>query len=170
MSSSSGARLDGDQKPECGVERAGVAFCRRRREQALRTASGFGRQRRRALEEGGRRGQTAARVRAARGAFELVGDLLVGPRRRLGAVPGAAVGIELGIGDLRQRAMSFLSLVKRRRPIRRRAHQRVTKPHAGPELEQARLGCRRGSLGRDSESLGCLPHQHRFADRVGRCE
>ena len=85
-------------------------------------------------------------------------------------MPGAAVRIELRIGHVRQRAVRVLSLLQRRRPVCHRAHQRVTKPHPSTELQQAGLGGRRRSLGRDSETLGCPPHQQRFADRIGRCE
>ena len=98
------ASLDRDQQTECRVERAGVALRPGSREQALRTASGFGRQHRRALEERGRRGQAPAGLRSAGRALELLGDVLVGPRRGLGPMPGATVGIDLRIGGLRQRA------------------------------------------------------------------
>ena len=104
------AGLDRDQQPECRVERAGVALRPGSREQALRTASGFGRQHRRALEERGRRGQAPARLRSAGRALELLGDVLVGPGRGVGPVPGTTVGIDLRIGGLRQRPVHVLSL------------------------------------------------------------
>ena len=85
----------------------------------------------------------------------------------MGVVPRTAVGIDLGIGDLRKRAVDVLSLPKRRRAVRRRAHQRMAKAHAGIDLEQAGLGGRTGGLGRDSEALGRLPHQHGLAYRIG---
>ena len=44
----------------------------------------------------------------------------------------------------------------------------MTKQHPGPELEQAGLGCRRRRLRPDAQPLGCPPHQHRLADRLGR--
>jgi hypothetical protein len=44
----------------------------------------------------------------------------------------------------------------------------MTKPHAGAELEQARLGGRRRSLSLDSEPLGGPPYEQRFADGIGR--
>ena len=104
--------LDRDQQPECRVERPGVALRPGRGEQALGTASGLGRQHRRALEERGRRGQAPAPTRSASRAVELLGDVLVGPRRGLGPVPGPAVGIDLRIGDLCQGAVDILSLLK----------------------------------------------------------
>ena len=103
--------LDRDQQPECRVERPGVALRPGSREEALRTVSGFGRQHRRALEEGGRRGQAPAGLRPAGRGLELPGDVLVGPRRGVGPVPGAAVGIDFRIGRLRQGAVHVLSLL-----------------------------------------------------------
>jgi hypothetical protein len=44
----------------------------------------------------------------------------------------------------------------------------MTEPHAGADLQQTGLGCRRRSLGPDPEPLGRPPHQHRIADRIGR--
>ena len=137
-------------------------------EQALSTASGIGRQHRRALEERGRRGQTSASLRAAGRPLESLGDLLVGPRRRVGAVPGATVGIDLRIGDVRQGTVHGLSLLKRCRAVGRRAYERVPKPHPSAELDQARLDPGRRSLRSDAQSLGCSPHEQRFADGIGR--
>jgi len=44
----------------------------------------------------------------------------------------------------------------------------MTEPDAGAELEQAGLDRRRHSLSEDSEPFGCLPHQQRLADGIGR--
>ena len=44
--------------------------------------------------------------------LELSGDILVGPRSGLCPVPRAAVGIELRIGDLRERAVHVLALLE----------------------------------------------------------
>ena len=57
------------------------------------------------LEEGGCRGQATARLSAAGRPLELRGDSLVQPGRRLGAMPGAAIRIDLWVGRLRQRAV-----------------------------------------------------------------
>ena len=109
---SSGAGLDRDQQAQRRVERAGIALRPGRREQALRTAGGFGRQHRRALEERGRRGQAPARLCSAGRALKLLGDVLVGAGRSVGPVPGVAVRIDLRIRHLRQRTVRFLSLLK----------------------------------------------------------
>ena len=97
--------LDGDQQPQGRIQRAGVAFGPRRREQPLRPARRVGGQQRRALQERGRRSQAPAGLRPPGRALQLAGDLLIGARRGLGPVPGAAVGIEPRIGDLRQHAV-----------------------------------------------------------------
>ena len=55
-------------------------------------------QRRGSLEERGSGRKTAACLRAVGRALELRGDFLVRPGRGLGAVPRAAIGIDLGIG------------------------------------------------------------------------
>src|SRR6266550_1229514 len=73
---------------------------------------------------------------AARRALELGRDVLVEPRRRLGKMPSAAIGIDLGIGRVRQRTMHGLPLLRRGGPIRGRADQRVTKRHPRADREQ----------------------------------
>ncbi len=103
--------LDRHQQPERRVEGAGVALRPGSREQTLGTASGFGREHRRAFEESGRGGEAAARLRARRRALELLGHVLVGAGGCLRPVPGAAVGINFRIGDLRKSAVNILSLL-----------------------------------------------------------
>jgi hypothetical protein len=160
--------LDRDHQSQCRVQRAGVALGLRGREQALRAASGSAGQARRLLQECRRRGPAPARLRSASQALELPGDILIGAGRGEGPVPGPTVGIPLRIGDLRQGAVHVVSLLKRRRPVGRRAHQRMPKPHPGAELQQPSLGCRRGSRSPNSQPLGRPPHQQRLADRIGR--
>jgi hypothetical protein len=87
---------------------------RGRCEQSLRAPGGFGRQQRRALEEGGGGRKAPAHLGSAGRALELLRDLLVGPGRGLSPVPGASVGIGVCVGRLRQRAVDVLSLLKRR--------------------------------------------------------
>ena len=89
------AGLDRDQQAECRVKCPGIVLGGGCREQALRATTRCGRQRRRALEECRRRGQAAAALGSVGGALQLLGDVLVGARRGLGAMPGAAVGIDL---------------------------------------------------------------------------
>jgi len=94
------AGLDRDQQPQRRIQCAGVAFGPGRREQPLRPARRVGRQQRRTFQERGRRGQPAAILGPARRALELPGDNLVRPRRGLGPVPGPAIGIGGGVGNL----------------------------------------------------------------------
>jgi len=55
-----------DQQPLCRIEGTRVALGLRRREHPLRTANQVGRQQRRALQERGRGGKSAAALRPAR--------------------------------------------------------------------------------------------------------
>ena len=164
------AGLDRDEQAQRRVGRAGVALRHGGGEQPLGTASGLRRQHRRALEECRRRGQAPAALRAPGRALELGGDVLVGPGRGMGSVPGATIGIDFRIGGLRQGAVKLLSLLERSRPVGRRAYERMTEPHPRAELEQAGLDRRRCRLNSDSELLGCSPHQQRVADGIGRRE
>ena len=82
---------------------------------------------------------TPPRARARLGrALQLVGHGLVGTRRGMRTVPGAPIGIQLRIGRLGQRAMGVPAVRHARRPVRRRAHQRMPEPHPRTDLDQAR--------------------------------
>ena len=59
-------------------------------------------------------------------------------RSRLGAVPGAPIGIVVWIGRVRQRPVDLPPLRRRRRPIDRRAHQRMAEPHPGADVREPR--------------------------------
>jgi hypothetical protein len=126
------------------------------------------RQRGGALEEGRGGGQAAAGLGATGGSAELRGDILVGACRRLGEVPGAPIGIGLGVGRLGQRPMPPPPLLRRCRPVDRRAHQRMAKPHPAVDLDQSgqlrRLECGTG----DRESRGRTPQERRIAGGLRR--
>ncbi len=150
-------------KSERRVERAGLVLGLGRGERSPRPARRLGRQHGGTLQERGRCRQPSARLSAARRALELGRDVLVEARRRLGEMPGAAIGIDLGIGRVRQRTMHRLPVLRRGRPIDGRADQRVTKGHARADREQpVGLGRRPDP---DPEPLGRPPQQHRVADR-----
>ena len=89
----------------------------------------------RVLEEcrGGRdlRGQ-----RAAGRPFQLLGDLLIGRRRRPSAVPGAPDRPSCGRCS-RQRGVQRVPFLRRRRAVGRRAHARARNRHLGADLQQA---------------------------------
>ena len=67
-------------------------------------------QQRRALQERGRRGYPAARLRPARRPFELGGNVLVLIGRGLRQMPGPPVRIKLRVGHLGQRRVQLLPL------------------------------------------------------------
>jgi hypothetical protein len=106
------SRLCDPDQSECRVERAGLVpgLCRGQRQP--RPARRLGRQLGRSLQEGGRRRQAAAASRTLSRALELRGDVLVEPRRRVRVMPRAAIGIDLGIGRVRQRAVRDLALLQ----------------------------------------------------------
>ena len=124
----------------------------------------------RSLEEGGRRGDAAAVARAAGRALQLVGHGLVETRRGVRAMPCAPIGIELRVGRLGQRAMDVAAVRHARRPVRRRAHQRMPEPHPRADVDQARGLGRRGLVGLEPEQLGRAPQQRHVADGLGRRE
>ncbi len=90
----------------------------------------------RSREERGRRGDAAASLRAPGRALQLVGDGLVETRSRVRAMPCAPIGLGFGIGRLGQSAVHLLAVEDGRRLVDRRAHQRVTEPHMGTEIDQ----------------------------------
>ena len=99
------AELGQREQVERGLGGAGLVLGLRRGERALGAPRGIDRQRRRALEEGGRGGQSAAGLGAVGRALELGGDVLVRSGGGLRAMPGAAIGIELRIGRLGERVV-----------------------------------------------------------------
>jgi hypothetical protein len=70
-------------------------------QRAAGPAGGVGREHRRSLEKrsGGR--ESAPCADALGGLLQLTGDVLIGLRDRVRAMPGAAIGVELGIGGCR---------------------------------------------------------------------
>jgi hypothetical protein len=77
-----------------------------------RRARGFGVQAElsRPLQERGRSGRAASPLGAGGGPFELVRYFLVGPNGRLRPVPGAPIGIKVGIGRHRQGAVDLAAV------------------------------------------------------------
>ena len=163
-------RLRCGQQLESCIERprvqAGLRGCQR----AVHASRRVTRQRDRAPQESGRRGQPAARPRASGRPLELEGDLLVGCRCRCGEVPGTTVLVYLGVRHLRERPVYRPALAERRRSIDRRAHQRMQERHAFADHQQP-LGLVR-SRGRepDAESLGRAPHEQRVVDGLRRSD
>src|SRR4051795_6650258 len=87
-------RLRGAKKAEGRVERAGLVLGLRRGESSPCSARRVSRELGRPLEKCCRGGDAATALRSAGRAFELGGDVLVGPERSLRSVPSAAIGID----------------------------------------------------------------------------
>ena len=101
-------------------------------------------------------------------ALQLASHRFVQAGRRLGAMPCSAIGIRLRICRLGQRAMCLPPVGRRRRPIDRRAHQRMPEPHARADLDQPGSLGRPDCVGSDPESLGSAPEQGDVAERLRR--
>ena len=162
------AQLRDGEQLQRGVGRAGVELGLRRGQRPRAPRRRVGRQLGRPLQERGRRRDAAAGLGPAGRALELGGDRLVGSRRRVGAMPRPAVGVELRVGRLGQRAVHLRRSPRRRRAVGRRAHQRMPEPHPCAELDQPRRLGRRRRVAPDPEPLGRAPQQRRVADRLGR--
>ena len=156
------------EQAERGVGRARVVLGLRRRERAFRAPRGVGGQRRGALQERRGGGQSAARMRAARRALELGGDVLVRACRRLRAMPGAAVGVVLRVRGVGERTVHRPPLLCRRPAVDRGAHERVEELDARLEPEQVGGLGRRGGAGIDAQSCAGAPEQRRIARRLRR--
>jgi hypothetical protein len=133
---------------------------------ARRATRRIGRQLDRALQESGAAAKASASLRSVGGALELSGDVLVGARHRLRAVPGAAIRIELGIRHLGRRPLHGLTLLGRRRTPDVGAHQRVAEMDRRAELEEP-FGLRvLERVVAEADPLGCTPEEREVADRL----
>jgi len=111
----------------------------RGRQRAARATRRIGRQLDRALQESGCRGQASASLRSVGGALELSGDVLVGARHRLRAVPGAAIRIELGIRHLPASPRTTSAPL---RPARTASSSRSKTSHSLWRPRNIEAGCR----------------------------
>ena len=162
------SRLRVRSQRECLVERARLVFRLGRGEGARGATSRVERQHGRALQEGGGRGEPAARLRSGRRMLELRGDVLVGHGRRLRPVPGASIRVDVRIGRFREGAMGLAALVGGGCPVHGRARQRMTEHDTGAQVEQAVRSERlRRRLG-DPEPLRRAPDEREIAGRIGR--
>ena len=163
-----GSCLGDRQQPQRRVVRAGLVLALCGEERTLCPAPRIGRQLDGALVKCRPRRQAAARPRSAGRALQLGGDVLVEPGRRVREVPGAAIGVDVGIGGFGQRPVNALSLLRRCRALDRRTHERMTEAHLRAEIDQSRGGGRRGRVRPDAELRGRPPHQHRIPHRLCR--
>ena len=168
-SSSSGPSAAADSSDKRLLGRPGQLLGSRGLERAPRSRAGIERERGGALEERGGRRQPAARLRAPGRALQLVGDVLVGAERGLGAVPGATIGIE-----------------RRHRWPRPAPDARLADPRPAPPGRSPSAGADGGtrpappSSSRPSPTAGAIasigepelrrrsPQQRRLAGRLGR--
>src|SRR5580704_11336125 len=161
-------RLGGRKERAGSVEGAGLVLSLGSRERAVGPPRRVQRQRGGTLQERGCCRQSSAGLSAPRRALKLGGDVLVEPRCRLGEMPSAAVGVDLWIGRIRQRAVDGLPVLRRRRPIYRRSDEWVTKRHPRADREQS-VGVGR-RLDPDLEPPGRSPLQHWITDRLRRSD
>ena len=145
------AHLRHRQKLVRGLQRPRLELGLGRGQRPPTTTGRVRRQLGRSLEERGGGGDAAASPRAPGRALQLVGDGLVETRCRVRAMPGAPIGIDVGIGRLGQRPMHLLAVEHGRRLVDRRAHQRVAEPHMCTELDQSRRLRRRRRVGSEPE-------------------
>jgi hypothetical protein len=150
------------EEPQRGIRRAGALLALCRGEGTACTARGLGRQLSRALQKGRSRGQATAALRAAGRALELGGDVFVGCRGRVRAMPGAPVGIDFGVRRVGQRAVRPLSLLRRCGPVHRGSDERMAETHLPAELDQVGRCTPRRWL--HPERACGAPYRHRVAD------
>jgi hypothetical protein len=161
------SRLGDGQQGQGIPERARRRLGPRRRERALGPPGRVGRQRRGRFEEARGCRQPAVGDRAIRRAFEFGRDILVRAHRGTGAVPGAAVRIEVRVGGVSQRLVNLPPLRRGRRTVDGRTNERMPEPGPVAELDQARRlgGGRR--VGTDAQPLRGAPEQRHVPDRFG---
>jgi len=119
------------------------------------------------LQERRRRGDAATRLRPAGRAFELGGDLLVGPRGGAGAVPGPPVRVGLGNGGIGQRTMHAVPVIRGGRAIDGGPDERVRELHPSAQLEQPAVLCRARRRKVDPERSRGTVEQDWVTERLG---
>ena len=158
----------GDRRErERSIERAGLALVFGGDERAACTRCRIDAQFGRALHERGRGRNAAPRLCSPGRELQLRGDILVRARRGLRAVPGVTVGVDGGVGCLRERAVRLAPVLGRRRSVDGGAHERVWEHDARTELQQTFGLDRRRRRFVDAELLSRAPHEQRVAGRFG---
>ena len=158
------------QQIDRGLERPRLDLGRRRGQHPFGAFVPIRGQCRRSFQEGGRRADPAATLRAAGRLFEFDGDLLVGSGRGVREMPSAAVDIVVPVGGLGESPVHPLTVLDGAGPVRRRAHQRMPEAHPGAESGQVRLDRGHRCLRGDIEEFGRPPDQGGIAGRFGRGE
>jgi hypothetical protein len=150
-------------EPESGIERASLKTRLGRGKCALCTPRRVHGQRDGALQERGRRCDSAARLSSAGGALELCGDFLARSRRRSSSVPGAPVRVRHGIGCFGEGAMDAMPVLGGGRAVNRGPDEWMRELDAPTYSEQTRVHCRVGRSRVDPERLGGMVEQQRVA-------
>ena len=83
-------------------------------------------------------------------------------------MPGAAIGIDVGIRGVGEGLVDAPAILRRGRPVHRRPHERMAEAHLGAELDQVRAGGGAPAAASIPERGGRLPQQQRIADGLGR--
>jgi hypothetical protein len=151
------------QEFERRVERAGLKARLRRGKRALRAPHRVDCQRDGALQERSCGGEPAASLRPVGRALELSGDFLGGSRRRSGAVPGAPVGVRLGVGGFGEGAMHAVAVVCGSRSVGGGSDEWVRELDAHIDLEQPGVHRRADRGDVDAEGRGGTVEQHGVA-------
>ena len=167
-SSSRGPALATASSRSAAVVRAGPVLRLCGEERTLCPAPRIWRQFDGALVECRPRRQAASRSSPVGRALQFGGDVLVEPGRRVREVPGAAIGVDVGIGGFGQRPVNALSLLRRCRALHRRTHERMGEAHLRAEIDQSGGGGRPSRVRPDAELRGRPPHQHRIPQRLCR--
>ena len=114
---------------------------------------------------------TAPRLCSSGRELQLRGDILVRARRGLRAVPRVTVGVDGGVGCLRERAVRLAPVLGRCRSIDGGAHERVWEHDARTEVQQTFGLDRRRRRFVDAELFSGAPNEQWVAGRFcGRDE
>ena len=160
--------LGGAEKRGRGLGVGHVELGLRRVEQAVDAHRRVRRQLGRSLQERGGGRQPAAALCAIGRAGHLRRHRLVGHRGRVRAMPRPPVGIEFRVGHLGERVVNVAAVTRVRRPVHRRADQRMREAHAQFELDQPGRLRRLPRVHADAEQRGGPPQHARVPHRLGR--
>ena len=158
------------QKSLRGLEIPGCVLRLGRRQSPCGALAGVRSEHHRSLPEGRGGGYPASAQGAAGRVDELPGHRLVGPGRRVGAVPCPAVGVGHRIGCCGQRLVYGSAIIGGGGPVGGRTHQRMPEAHVRTELQQVSRGNQVHGSGIQAEYPGGPEDQRRVADRIGRRE
>ena len=168
---SSGSASAVANEPKSRVERPSLEARLRRCERAFRTSRRVHCQCDGALQERGRRGDSAASLCPASRTLEFGGDFLARSGRCSGAMPGAPIRIRLEVGRFGEGAMDAMAILGSGRAVGGGPDEWMRELDAPTYFEQTRVHRRVGRSHVDAERLGGTVEQQRVAERLcGRGE